>query len=225
MTERWASFDCYGTLIDWERGISDTFSGLWPDEDPSVLLATYHEIEPDVQRGSDASYRDVLTDVLRGVADKHRLALADDQRDMLPRSLPEWPPFPEVPDVLRELREHGWKLAILSNTDPDLLDASIRRLDVEVDLRITVAEAGSYKPAHGHWQRFFEKSGADRDGHVHVARSLFHDIAPASELGLHTVWINRADESTDLSPDEVLPDLRGLPDALERAVARTGAEE
>ncbi len=220
MTDTWATFDCYGTLIDWERGIMDTFTGLWPDEDASALLERYHEIEPQTQRGSDVPYREILATTLRGVADAHGLALADDQRDALAQSLPEWPPFAEVPEALAELRDRGWRLAILSNTDPELLDASIRRLDVEIDERITVAEAGSYKPAHGHWTSFFEATGADRARHAHVARSLFHDIAPAKEMQLRTVWINRADETTDLEPDAELPDLRTLPDTLDDLVDR-----
>jgi 2-haloacid dehalogenase len=214
--ERWATFDCYGTLIDWERGIMDAFKGLWPDADAAVLLQTYHEVEPHVQLGSGRSYREILAEVLTRVAEQHDLPLA--RPDALSESLPEWPPFPETTQSLTALRERGWSLAILSNTDPDLLDASIRRMEVEIDLRITVAEAGSYKPAHGHWQRFTSQTGAGSDRHVHVARSLFHDIAPARELGLKTVWINRAAETTDLGPDVELPDLRGLADALDTLV-------
>jgi 2-haloacid dehalogenase len=213
---RWATFDCYGTLIDWERGIADTFAGLWPKADPAKLLATYHEIEPEVQRGSAMSYREVLAEVLRRVAEAQDLVLADP--DALATSLPEWPPFAEVPDELRELRKRGWRLAILSNTDPDLLDASIKRLDVDVDVRITVAEAGSYKPAHGHWEQFFASTDADPAGHAHVAASLFHDIAPACRLGLRSVWINRKDETTDLEPSAELPTLAGLADALDALV-------
>ena len=215
---RWVTFDCYGTLIDWERGIVDTFAGLWPDADPRALLASYHEVEPRVQRGSDAPYRDVLSAVLRGVADENGLELDDAQRDALALSLPEWPPFTEVPDALTELRSRGWKLAILSNTDPDLLDASINRLGVQIDVRITVAEAGSYKPAHGHWDTFFSSTDADRAGHAHVAASLFHDVAPCTQMGLRVVWVNRSDEDTDLAPAAVLTDLRALPDTLDNLV-------
>jgi 2-haloacid dehalogenase len=217
---RWATFDCYGTLIDWERGILDAFTGLWPEADAHGLLATYHELEPQVQTGSGAPYAQVLADVLRGVADRHGLALDPDDRDALSRTLPEWPPFAEVPDALAELQRRGWKLAILSNTDPEFLDASIRRIGVDVDLRITVADTGSYKPAHGHWDTFFSSTDADRAGHVHVAASLFHDIAPAgNELGLRAVWINRLDETTDLPVAAELTDLRSLPDVLDGLVA------
>jgi 2-haloacid dehalogenase len=162
------------------------------------------------------SYREVLAVVLRRVAEAQDLVLADP--DALAPSRPEWPPVAEVPDDLRELRKRGWRLAILSNTDPDLLDASIKRLDVDVDVRITVAEAGSYKPAHGHWEQFFASTDADPAGHAHVAASLFHDIAPACRLGLRSVWINRKDETTDLEPSAELPTLAGLADALDALV-------
>jgi 2-haloalkanoic acid dehalogenase type II len=216
---RWATFDCYGTLIDWERGICDAFAGLWPDADTTALLTTYHEIEPAVQRGGGRPYREVLAEVVRGVAERHALPLADDDHDVLARTLPEWPPFAEVGDVLRELQERDWKIALLSNTDPELLDASIRRIGIDVDLRITVAEAKSYKPAPGHWNAFFEATDADRAGHVHVAASLFHDVAPCNDLGLRVVWINRADETTDLETAAELTDLRGLADLLDALVA------
>ena len=218
MTERWASFDCYGTLIDWERGIMDAFVGLWPDVDPSELLEHYHEAEKQIERGSGAPYRDVLRATLRATADAAALTVAGGREDALSVSLPEWPPFPETTEALTELRERGWKLAILSNTDPGLLDASIRRMEIDIDLRITVAEAGSYKPAHGHWQRFVAETGVGSDRHVHVAASLFHDIAPARELGLRCVWINREAETTGLGPDAELPDLRGLADTLDALV-------
>jgi 2-haloacid dehalogenase len=114
------------------------------------------------------------------------------------------------------LRERGWRLAILSNTDPDMLDASLALIGIPVDLRITAAEAGSYKPAHGHWDRFFEETRADRSHHAHVAASLFHDIAPCRELGLTAVWINRLGERSEPSPVAELPDLSDLPDTLDR---------
>src|SRR6185312_13827554 len=114
--------------------------------------------------------------------------------------------------------DNGWRVAILSNTDPDLLDASIKQIDVPIDLRITAAEAGSYKPAPGHWQRFFEITGVDRRAHVHVAASLFHDIATARTLDLTAVWINRLGEVSDLPRAAELPDLSRLPETLERIV-------
>lgn len=218
MAERWATFDCYGTLIDWMGGIRATLAELWPEHDADLLLAAYHEIEPEVQRGRAVPYRQVLAESLERVARREGLELEEGDREALAASLPSWPPFPEVPGALAELRRRGFRLAILSNTDPDLLDASLEQIGVPVDLRITAAEAGSYKPASGHWERFFERSGAERERHVHVAASLFHDIEPCARLGLRAVWINRLGEVSDLPRAAELPDLAGLPDVLDPLV-------
>jgi 2-haloacid dehalogenase len=220
--DRWASFDCYGTLIDWMSGIRDALAEIWPEYDVDLLLSAYHEIEPEVQRGRATPYRDVLSETLERVARREGLDLDADDREALADSLPSWPPFPEVAGSLRRLRDRGWRLAVLSNTDPDLLDASIEAIGVPVDVRITAAEAGSYKPAFGHWERFFEVSRAARDAHAHVAASLFHDIAPCAELGVRAVWINRQGESSGLPRAGELHDLSGLSESLE-AVVPSGA--
>jgi len=222
MTDRWATFDCYGTLIDWMSGIRDTLAELWPEHEADLLLALYHKVEPEVQEGRSIPYRQVLTEALGLVAEHEGLDLADEDRSALADSLPTWPPFPEVPDALARVRERGWRIAILSNTDHDLLDASLEQIGVPVDLRITAAEAGSYKPAHGHWNRFFAEAGADRSRHVHVAASLFHDIAPCRELGLTAVWINRLGEVSDLPRAAELPSLADLPATLDRLVGAGG---
>ena len=216
MADRWATFDCYGTLVDWNGGIRETLARLWPDRDADELLERYHEMEPRVQLESAAPYSDVMRDALRLVADHEGLALATHDEYALAESLPSWPVFPEVPDALRELLARGWSIGILSNTDPELLDASLARIRVPVDARVTAADAGSYKPAHGHWERFRAESGADPDRHVHVAASLFHDIAPAAELGVPAVWINRLGETSELARAAELADLNALPDALDR---------
>jgi len=213
--DRWATFDCYGTLIDWLGGIRDTLEDLWPEHDAELLLGAYHEIEPEVQRGRSIAYRQVLTETLEKLAHREGLDLADDDRAALAGSLPSWPPFPEVPAALAELRTRGLRIAILSNTDPDLLDASLDLIGVPVDLRITAAEAGSYKPAHGHWERFLADTGADRSSVVHIGASPFHDLRPAAELGLRAVWINRLHERSDAPRAAELPDLEGLPDAVD----------
>jgi 2-haloacid dehalogenase len=123
-----------------------------------------------------------------------------------------------VPGALAELRGRGFKLGILSNTDPELLEASLERIGVPVDGWITAAEAGSYKPAPGHWERFFDRYDADRERHVHVAASLYHDIEPASRLGLNAVWINRLGEESDLPRHAELRDLARLPEVLDEVV-------
>jgi 2-haloacid dehalogenase len=216
--DRWATFDCYGTLIDWMGGIRDTLAALWPEHDSELLLGAFHQTEPELQHGRAIPYRQVLTETLERLARREGLDLAEDDRAALSDSLPTWPPFPEVPGALSTLRERGWSIGILSNTDPDLLDASLGLIGVQVDLRVTAAEAGSYKPAHGHWERFFADSGADRGGHVHVGASAFHDLRPAAELGLRAVWINRLGETSDVPRAAELPDLERLPETLDQLV-------
>jgi 2-haloacid dehalogenase len=222
VSDRWATFDCYGTLIDWERGIQDALMGLWPGADPERLLERYHDVEPKVQRDSSEPYREILAESLRRLAAEEGLTLQPEDEGALAASLPTWPAFPEAEAALSTIRTNGWKLAILSNTDPDLLLSSLRHVGVPVDLTITAREAGSYKPAPGHWERFFERSGADRDRHVHVGASLFHDIEPAQRLGLKTVWINRLGEATNLPRDAELADLTELPQTLDEIAPSEG---
>jgi 2-haloacid dehalogenase len=212
---RWATFDCYGTLIDWNAGIGGVLERLYGAEQAPELLRRYHELEPEVQAEAYRSYSDVLSLTLERLANEVGYGIPEGEGGVLPQSLPGWPPFPEVPEALAELRRRGWNLAILSNTDRDLIAASQRTLGVPFDLTVVAEDVESYKPAHGHWERFFELTTADRAHHVHVAASLFHDIAPARELGLTTVWINRLEEEAEPEPDRELPDLSGLPDALD----------
>lgn len=216
MADRWATFDCYGTLIDWEAGLRAAFGSVWPDADVERLAHLHHVVEPVVQERGELAYAKVLTRCLRAIAAIEGREIPAGRERALVDSLPSWPPFGEVRAALTALRERGWRLAILSNTDPGLLASSVESIGVPFDALITVAEAGSYKPAPGHWRRFLADTGADRAGHVHVAASLFHDIRPAADLGITAVWINRLGESSDLPRAAELGDLSGLPDALDR---------
>ena len=220
MADRWATFDCYGTLIDWNRGIGGALQRLWPDADRAALLRGYHEAEPEVQAGGARPYREVLGLCTRRVADALGLPLVAGAEVALAESLPTWPPFPDVPGALHALRDEGWRLAVLSNTDPDLLAASLVALAVPVEITVTVAEAGSYKPAPGHWAAFRRHSGVLMNRHVHVAASLYHDIAPSAELGIPAVWVNRMGETSDVPRVGDLPDCRELAPTLERIVGR-----
>jgi 2-haloacid dehalogenase len=216
--ERWATFDCYGTLVDWNGGIGAELEKLFGVERAGELLARYHELEPEVQSANPGmSYREVLTVVLERLAGETGLTLPEGETSALARSLPDWPVFGDVRPGLTEARSRGWRLGILSNTDRDLIDASVLSIGVPFDLTIVASEIGSYKPAHGHWNVFRERVGGDV-GHVHVAQSLFHDIEPANELGIPSIWINRLDEPDDPRPNVTLTGVHVLADALDSLV-------
>lgn len=217
--DRWATFDCYGTLVDWNTGIRTELDRLFVGEEGERLLARYHQIEPRIQREQpQARYRDVMAAVLAELADEAGHELAPEDRDALGRSLPGWPVFGEVVEELGEADRRGWKLFILSNTDRDLIEASIDAIGVPFSGAIVASEVGSYKPALGHWRAFYAATGADRERHVHVAQSHFHDVVPAHELGIPSVWINRLGQRADPPPTRELADLRGLADALDELV-------
>ena len=212
---RWASFDCYGTLIAWDGGVRAELARVFGDDLADELLARYHAVEPDLQASGELSYREILTESMR------RLGAPDGEVHGLAESLPGWRAFPEVRPALEELRRRGWKLAILSNTDDDFIAASQVQIGIPFDEVVVAQEIGSYKPAHRHWEEFFRRTSAPRDGHVHVAASLFHDIAPANELELRSVWINRLGETSanGARPTRELPDLFELPETLDGLVA------
>jgi 2-haloacid dehalogenase len=219
MLDRWATFDCYGTLIDWNGGIRRELERLFGVKDAGRLLERYHELEPEVQADGYRNYREVLTLTLERLAEEERLSIPEGETDALAKALPSWEPFPDVRPALEELRRRGWRLAILSNTDRDLLAASRERIGVPFDRSIVAQDVSSYKPSHRHWEAFFERTGADRTRHVHVAASLYHDVAPASELGLCSVWINRLGEVRGAhEPTRELTDLSTLPDVLDELV-------
>jgi 2-haloacid dehalogenase len=217
VTDRWATFDCYGTLVDWNGGIRAELVRVFGDERADELLARYHELEPELEADGKLTYREVMTEAMR------RLGAPAGEEAGLAGSLPRWQPFPETRAALEEARDRGWRLAILSNTDPDYIEASKALIGVSFDETVVASEIGSYKPAHGHWREFERRTGVDRDCWVHVGASLFHDVAPATELGLPTVWINRLGELPGPEPNleqpsVELPDLTGLAAALDSLV-------
>ena len=153
---RWATFDCYGTLIDWNGGLRNA---LGTDE----LVVRYHEAEPAVQREDpESTYRKVMTETARRIGAPDPEGLAE--------SLPSWEPFPEVPAALEEARGRGWRLAILSNTDRDFIEASMAWIGVPFEISIVASDIGSYKPAHGHWRAFELSTGRLPDVHVGLDR-------------------------------------------------------
>jgi 2-haloacid dehalogenase len=220
---RWATFDCYGTLIDWNAGLRSELARIFGETEADRLLERYHAIEPVVQSDDPSlRYREVMAAVLERLAAEEGVDIPPEERDALGRSLPSWPVFNEVPDALSEARERRWSLAILSNTDRDFIDASMERIRVPFELAIVASEIGSYKPDPGHWDAFFERTGAAPSLHVHVAASLYHDIRPADALGMRSIWINRLAEVADVAPARELPDLSRLPETLDELVRRPG---
>jgi 2-haloacid dehalogenase len=211
---RWATFDCYGTLIDWNGGIRTELVHVFGEDRADALLTRYHELEPELERDGGRSYREVMTEAMRA------LGAPAGAEYGLAESLPTWVPFPEVGVSLEELRSRGWQLGVLSNTDDDFIAASQVQLGVSFDEVVVAQELGSYKPAHRHWEEFFSRTRAPREGHVHVAASLFHDVAPCNELGLRSVWINRIGEvAQGIAPTRELVDRSTLPDTLDALVA------
>src|SRR4051812_25089074 len=168
MADRWVTFDCYGTLIDWNGGIRGRLARVFGEDAAEGLLERYHELEPQIEEEHPTlSYREVLTEAMR------RLGAPEGEHDALARSLPDWQPFPEVRPALERARERGWRLAILSNPARDYIEASIGHIGVPFDTVIVAGEIGSYKPAEGHWRAFEGEVGRLPD--AHVAASLFHD--------------------------------------------------
>jgi 2-haloacid dehalogenase len=218
VADRWATFDCYGTLVDWNGGIRAQLERLFGVERADELLTRYHEVEPEIQSANPGiSYREVLTIALEQLAAEAGLMLPEGEGSALARSLPSWPVFADVRPGLEEARSRGWHLGILSNTDRDLIDVSMVEIGIAFSPVIVASEIGSYKPGTRHWEVFREEV-RDDTRHVHVAQSLFHDIAPASELGIPTIWINRLEEPADARPSLTLPGIATLADALDSLV-------
>ena len=215
------TFDCYGTLVDWEGGITQAMIGAARERGVELksaeVLAAYHDVEPELQRSEYRSYREVLGDAACAVARRLNWELAADAAGFLAESLVDWNPFPDTGPALRALKSAGFQLGILSNIDNDLLAGTLRHLPVAFDLIVTAQDVRSYKPAHAHFIRARELMDDRR--WLHAAQSYFHDVEPACELGIPTVWINRKGErlSGDARPDGNVESLDGLVEWLKPA--------
>ena len=212
------TFDCYGTLIDWEDGIGSAFRSEAAADgvvlDPSRVVAAYHEVEPEVEATGYRPYRDVLSETAMRVAQRLGWSLSPDRATFLAESLPEWRPFPDANPALVELAGAGLRLGILSNVDDDLLDETRRHFAVAFDLIVTAEQVRSYKPAPGHFLEPRRRIGGAR--WLHAAQSHFHDMIPAHALGIPVAWVNRKGEprSDDAPPDAEVSNLTELADWL-----------
>jgi len=191
------TFDCYGTLIDWERGIRDAFAAVATairvPVDPDRALALYAEIEPVVEAETFRSYRAVLAESARRIAAQLGWPLPEARAGFLAESLPSWPPFPDTNRALARLAEAGYELGILSNVDDDLLAWTRRHFLARFDVVVTAQQVGSYKPAPGHFTTARSLIGGRP--WLHAAQSYFHDVVPARALGIPVAWINRKAET------------------------------
>jgi 2-haloalkanoic acid dehalogenase type II len=191
------TFDCYGTLIDWERGISRAFTQAAAVDgvtlDARAVVAAYAEIEPNVEAESYRSYRDVLTEGARRVAARLRWRLDEARAHFLADSLTTWTPFPDTNPALERLARAGYHLGILSNVDDDLLAGTRRHFAMKFGLVITAQQVRAYKPAHSHFLAARRAIGGQR--WLHAAQSYVHDVVPARALGIPVAWINRKGEA------------------------------
>ena len=217
MADRWLTFDCFGTLIDWRHGIRTTGELLFPGRG-AEFLDSYATIEAEVEtEGSFRRYRAVLTETVRRVARRLALDLKPDDATALVSTIPYWPTFADVGPALSALRREGWKLALLTNCDRDIIALTQRRLPVSFDAVVTAEDVAAYKPSPAHFLLFKSTFGASADAWIHVAQSYYHDIRPASELGIHRIWVNRQRESDDPAlADAVVTGLAELPETVKR---------
>ena len=217
------TFDCYGTLIDWEQGILNALQpvlaphGIEVGEDE--LLERYARHEAALEAGAYVPYRDVLAESVRGLCGEFGFSPSDDDARGFAQALGDWPAFHDTAPALRRLHER-FRLGVITNCDRDLFALSNRRLGVTFDWVVTAQDAGAYKPSHTPFELAFETIDVPRDRILHAAQSLFHDHVPGKKLGLTTVWVDRrqgrpgsgATPPASATPDLTVPDMRTLAD-------------
>jgi 2-haloacid dehalogenase len=215
MADQWLTFDCYGTVADWNTGMSGALAEV-AAADAGRLLAAYHPAELEIEADPRwRPYREVLTAGLARAAAREHVTLPRGGEDALVRAWPQMPIFGDAAPALAALRERGWRLAFLTNCDEDLFATTRDRLPVPFDAWVTAEEVRSYKPDLGHFRRFAEKTGATRANWIHVANSWILDILPAARMGLRSVWVDR-----DLTghpaklADRRITSMRRLPEAV-----------
>ncbi len=219
------TFDCYGTLIDWETGIWAALGPVLAAHErslpPEEALELYGRFEAEVESGEYRAYRAVLGLALERLGQQLKFAPTPAEREAFAASVMDWPPFPDSSRALQALHTK-YRLAIISNIDDDLFAYSERRLQVKFDWVITARQARSYKPSLNNFRLAFERIGLPPVKILHVAQSLYHDIVPAKSLGLANVWVNRRHGKTgsgatppaQAQPDLEVPDLESLAELI-----------
>lgn len=212
----WISFDCFGTLVDWNGGFKRCLYDLAGERAPELVEA-YHRHEPDVEREPFRLYRDVTRIALERAAHEIGFPLKSSDAGVLADRWDELPPFSDTLPALNELRADGWSLAVLTNCDDDLFARTQARLGFTFDELVTAQQVRSYKPGLAHFEAFRRRREPQQ--WVHAACSWFHDIEPASRLGLPRIWIDRDRTGQDPSTaSAVLPDLTKLPQTAREIV-------
>jgi len=224
------SFDCYGTLIDWEAGILPALRSVLATHGQSLpdaaILELYGEFEAEAESGAYQSYREVLQSVVRAFADRLHFEASSAELRSLHESVPAWPPFPDTVVALRELQKR-YKLVVISNIDSDLFAETQKHLGIQFDGVITAEQARSYKPSTNNFQMALRTLALSPDRLLHAAQSIYHDVVPARSLGIATVWVNRksarpgigavrasAAPAAEKRPDLEVPDLASLVSAV-----------
>jgi len=223
------TFDCYGTLIDWESGILSVLkpflarSGIEMEDEK--VLEMYAEFESDIERGDYIPYKEVLRNVMEKIGNRFGITVSN-ELNLIVNSLKDWKPFPDTVESLKQLKK-WYKLAIISNIDDDLFSLTQRHLEVEFDWIITAEQVKSYKPSLNNFRFAIERIG-NKDKILHVAQSIYHDVIPAKKLGIKVVWVNRrkgkigsgaapyVEPTPELKPDIEVSDLKELCKLIEK---------
>lgn len=215
---QWISFDCYGTLIDWETGIAEAVAPVLAShgirKSRAEILAIFADVEPRVQRAGYLEYRRVLRRVMALIGRELGFQPSESELACLADALPDWPVFPDSVEALRALQSR-FKLAVISNVDDDLFAGTAEALGIDFEVVVTAQQVRRYKPSRRNFRAAAARMAVDTNAWLHVAESLYHDIAPANQLGIASVWVNRANRGggtrrVDAVPDLVVPDLSTL---------------
>lgn len=215
----WVTFDCYGTLIDWDEGIRTFLGDLLNRKGSRVDLDALHRrweaIQFDLIQQTYRPYKDILRLSLEATLKEFCIPYSPEDGDAFAASMPTWRPFPDVPPTLRALKRHA-RLAIISNTDNDILKESVKLMGAEFDALITAEDAKVYKPHPRIFEFALQRLGEAPDRILHVAFGFKYDLAPAKAVGMKTCWVNRKGEPMPegVAPDFVLTDFRQLPELV-----------